>query len=269
MIEAVMSRPKKKKLISVVWYSKKYKAELKKLTKELDRALEKFQVQGAVRIDLQLNHVMRAQGDLQQRGDDAERVRSELLRHARNNDASLVGLRHQLADTAQYDGTMRLFGRDDIELIELIEKGPLEQPGQRYKARLRNSGGLVVVRHFSRPDARFRKEVESAKSIWHPHMLNSIGFSRPDPHMAFIVDDGLYTRSFQATSAKIHGPDKMKWIQQVANDTYRALEYLASLGGNVDYVEVDPRWLIADRDLVITKNDKVLLDPSCYKFDRL
>ncbi len=66
---------------------------------------------------------------------------------------------------------MRLFGRDDLELIEELDpESPVDASGAqpvRYKARLRSDNSLVVVRRFPRLDARFRDEVEVGKSIWY------------------------------------------------------------------------------------------------------
>ena len=67
---------------------------------------------------------------------------------------------------------MRLFGREDLELLEELDpESPVGESGEsavRYKARLRfGDRGLVTVRRFPRPDDKFHHEVEVGRDIWY------------------------------------------------------------------------------------------------------
>ncbi len=69
---------------------------------------------------------------------------------------------------------MRLFSKADIDLLGVIDpegsgdlEDALDPPEPRYKARLCDTGRLVVLRNYSRPDDKFREAVEAAKSIWY------------------------------------------------------------------------------------------------------
>lgn len=67
---------------------------------------------------------------------------------------------------------MKLFGREDIDLLDEI--GPElqwpsldQEPVVRYRAELRETGGVVIVRKYPRADHRFRAAVELSKQIWY------------------------------------------------------------------------------------------------------
>ncbi|TFK82508.1 hypothetical protein K466DRAFT_500181 [Polyporus arcularius HHB13444] len=276
-VEDVMSRTGKKRWISVILHKNDYKAELAKLEKELDQALEIFHVQGSISTDNQLSSVRHTQVELLHRADDAQRVDSELLRHAHDTHTHLVKLSDQAAGNATHDGTMRLFGRDDLELIEELDpESPVDASGAqpvRYKARLRSDNSLVVVRRFPRLDARFRDEVEVGKSIWHPNVAHAIGYSKSDPYTAFIVVDGFHTRTFNELCMTFHGPDKLKWMLKAVSVLAAGLAYLASLRDDLGWTpdeKVRYMWpLQAERELLVSVDGRVLLDPSCYRLEHL
>ena len=72
---------------------------------------------------------------------------------------------------------MRLYGRDEIELVEDLGPDPptdndgtgemsTAQPTTRFLARVCATGRNVTVRRFSRPDASFKNALGVAKKIW-------------------------------------------------------------------------------------------------------
>ncbi|RPD71417.1 hypothetical protein L226DRAFT_468657 [Lentinus tigrinus ALCF2SS1-7] len=275
-IQAFMLRARDKNYLQRLWHKSEYEDQLTSLTKELEEAVETFQIQGSIRTEDQLCSVRRTQVVLLQHADDARRVDSELLRYFRNTETRLVQLSNQVANNATYDGTMRLFGRDDLELIEELDpESPIEESGERpvrYKARLRSSGSLVVVQRFPRSDDKFRDEVNIGKSIWHPNVAHPIGYSKSDPHTAFIVIDGSHTRTFNELSRTFHGADKMKWMMKAVriHTTMAGLVYLSSVRDKLGWSPDDITYpMLAEKELLVSVDGRVLLDPSCYRLDRL
>ncbi|KAI0697301.1 hypothetical protein C8T65DRAFT_582800 [Cerioporus squamosus] len=276
-IEDVMSRPRKKNWLSVLRHMNDYKAELAELEKELDQALKAFHVQGSIITDYQLSNVRRTQVELLGRAEDAQRVDSELLRRVRDTETHVNKLIDQGANSATHDGTMRLFARDDLELIEELDpESPIDASGERparYKAKIRSDGRLVVVRRFPHLDDRFRDEVKVGKSIWHPNVAHPIGYSKLDPYTAFIVVDGFHTRTFNELCMTFHGPDKLNWMIKavLAHPISQAgLAYLASLRDDLGWVpDENVRYLPAEKELLVSVDGRILLDTSCYRLDRL
>lgn len=69
---------------------------------------------------------------------------------------------------------MRLYGRDELELIDELGPDPPDavnaegsvQPSTRFLARVCATGRDVTIRRYSRPDPSFKDAVSMAKKIW-------------------------------------------------------------------------------------------------------
>ncbi|KAI0808014.1 hypothetical protein C8Q74DRAFT_1313610 [Fomes fomentarius] len=270
-IEILVERRTKKKLQYYLLPGRpsKTKDEVTRLSKKLDEACQVFQVQSSVHTQQQLSAVTYTQARLVEHADNTERVQSDLLQQARGIDSNVTNILHRIEANQTHDGTLRLLGRDDIELLEdLGPESPIDESGERptrYRARLCATGSVVTVRRFPRADDRFQAEVETAKKIWHPNVEHAVGYSKPDPYAAFIVNGGFHTRTFNELSRTFHGLERLLWTMRFAG-----LMHLKEIRKDLIWTpDEDMQPIQADHELLVSEDGQVLLDVSFYRVDRL
>ena len=70
---------------------------------------------------------------------------------------------------------MRLYGRDELELVDDLGPDPVPdgvstelsvQPSTRFLARVCATGRNVTIRRYPRPDTTFKDAISVAKKIW-------------------------------------------------------------------------------------------------------
>ncbi|RPD56453.1 hypothetical protein L227DRAFT_508624 [Lentinus tigrinus ALCF2SS1-6] len=219
-IEAYMRRQARKSLFSVMLSNGRKDDDIARLATKLEDAVRLFNIQASLQASAHLSLLTTTQSRLLTHADDADRVGALILSRTRVVEAGVTEL---VQRGLMEDGTLKLFGREDIDLLD--DLGPEVQwpatsgssdegPVKRYRAQLRQSGSVVVVRMFPRNNSWFRGAVELSKRIWHPYIVQTIGVSRPDPYQAFIVQDGIGMNgssvslsqhvAFQLTSAPCH-----------------------------------------------------------------
>ncbi|KAI0708029.1 hypothetical protein C8Q76DRAFT_138614 [Earliella scabrosa] len=188
----VCMRTGSKRLLTVFASQGRLNKEVARLATQLEDALQIFNIQSSLHMNEQLVLVSNAQVRLLSHADDADHVSALLLARTGGIERGVAELIHRGVTER---GTLKLFGREEVDLLEEI--GPEAQwpvavnrePVMRYRAELRQTGRLVVVRRFPRADDRFRAAVELSERIWHPYIVQTLGISRPDPTQAFIVRD--------------------------------------------------------------------------------
>ncbi|KAI1786970.1 hypothetical protein LXA43DRAFT_975495 [Ganoderma leucocontextum] len=249
-VEGVMTRRKKARFICAFWHRGSIAEEVKKLNGQLEDAFRVFDIQSSIHADQQITMLLQCSEHLLQRAEDSERAETALLSGSRRIDSNVQEILHR----------MRLYARDDIELVEELGSEdtavePGEEPVVQFRARICQTGRSVTVRRFARPRERIRDAIATVKKLWHPNIIfHAIGYSREDPDIAFIVNGGTF-----------RGIDKFLWTMQSAG-----LMYLKSVYGELGWTaDEDTNSIGADKDLVVSTDGRVLLDVGCYDRKRL
>ncbi|TFK91060.1 hypothetical protein K466DRAFT_563161 [Polyporus arcularius HHB13444] len=229
-IEAYMRRQGRKSLFSVMRSSGRIDEDIARLNTTLEDAVRLFNMQNSLCANAQLSLISDAQSRLLTHADDVDRVGALLLSRTRIVEAGVTEL---VRRDVTVDGTLKLFGREDIDLLEELEPevpwpDADETRVMRYRAELRQSGSIVVIRRFPRNDDRFRRAVEVSKRIWHPYIVQTLGVSRPDPHQAFIVQDGtgMNGAKLLVHLRKLRGLDKLNYVIECMKQLNASLSHL-------------------------------------------
>ncbi|KAM5536543.1 hypothetical protein V8D89_009820 [Ganoderma adspersum] len=271
-IEGLMMRRKKARFVDAFLRRETMTKEVKKLTGRLEDAVRVFDIQSSIHTNQQITMLLQRSEHLLQHAENSERVETALLSGSHRIDSTVQEILHRVRVDATHDGAMRLYGRDEVELVEEIgvedagaepgEGGPVVQ----FRARLCESGRSVTVRRFPQPGKKFRDAIAIAKKIWHPNVVHAIGYSREDPETSFIVNNGVYTHTYDTLSKSFHGIDKFLWTMQSSKQIIAGLMHLKNAFGELEWASGYQvgNSIDAKRGLVVGPDGTILLDVSCY-----
>ncbi|TBU53411.1 hypothetical protein BD310DRAFT_981142 [Dichomitus squalens] len=274
-IEALMIRRKNAGFVRAFWYRTKAAKEVKTLNGQLDDAFRVFDIQSSIHANQQILTLLQCTEHLLQHAENAEHTQAALLYGNRRIHAGVKEILQRVRVDATHDGTLRLYGREDLELVEELETEntgvmPGEQPVTRFRARICETGREVTVRRFPRPGRKFRDAIDTVKKIWHPNVVHAIGYSREDPEIAFIVNSGVYTHTFNELGKTFHGIDKLLWTVNSTKQILAGLMYLKSVYEELEWPpDEDTQFIQAEKQVVVGADGRVLLDVSCYDLKQL
>ncbi|KAI8982949.1 hypothetical protein BD414DRAFT_537953 [Trametes punicea] len=273
-----MERRKKKGIWSWVLKRSLISSEVAELTKELDHAIGRFNVKELIHIDHQISVIVGRQLNQDQHIEDSARVGEELIAMTRsisNAVATVQGELQSAAEANKFQLSLR-----DIELIEKLEDGEGSCTGVgskaraivRYRGELRRDGSrsAVIVKRFPTKDDNFMAEVERAKKLWHPNTTHFLGYCPDDsaPFLAYSM--ACHVGSFEALSRAVRGVEKFLWVMKATKQIQDALLYVASQSSDLQWTpdnDIEP--ITGGNDLIVTPDERVLLDVSQCKLDRL
>ncbi|KAH9945874.1 uncharacterized protein BXZ73DRAFT_95392 [Epithele typhae] len=269
-VEGLMKRRMKMGILRRFVKTPQLKKDVSEAQTKVDNAYNVFQVESAINNFHEVALLSVRQVQLLRHAQDAERTQEAVFARLSDYDSKLDKIMQKAGTNPNYDGVMRLYGRDELELIEDLGPDPKsnEEPHagssddstttSRFVARVLQTGRNVTVRRFTRPDNTFSNAVGVAKKIWHPNIVSAIGYSREDPTNAFIVDAGAYSRTFDVFTQSLRGYDKQMWTKKFTRQLVSALVYLKGFSASLQWTpDEDMRPINADKDLMIVHSGEM------------
>ncbi|KAI0672624.1 hypothetical protein C8Q78DRAFT_668693 [Trametes maxima] len=166
----------------------------------------------------------------------------------------------------------------DVVLGEVLtddEIGPsesAERVAERYSAVLHRGTDRqkVVVKRFREKNHAFAEEVKLAKKLWHPNILQFVGYS-PNQHMPFLAFNMVsHVGSFEALGCTMDGLKKFLWVLDATKQIHDALNHLKSKATNMRWTpdeDIDP--ITSGSQLIVTGDSRIVLDVSRCSLDKL
>ncbi|OBZ69075.1 hypothetical protein A0H81_10881 [Grifola frondosa] len=263
-IDGYITRQSKKSVWKRLTACNRIEDDVARMTNKLEDAVKVFHIQSSISVD---HHVSSMHIKLTRHIENSERRDTLLIQNGawviRQGQEVLSALGHVSSLQPSYDGILRLYGRDDIILDEVTHdiKGTNNSEGGNvvlYRARIRASNQVVIVKRFPAGDVRYQAEIEACKKYWHPNIVQTLGFLRHDTHHAFIVKhaDARYTVEDIARRRK--GAQKIAlYVNVVAQSAYT---YLADEGFHWSVGSSRSRYL----SRVVDESGKISLDLDMF-----
>ncbi|KAI0718339.1 hypothetical protein C8T65DRAFT_737276 [Cerioporus squamosus] len=236
-VQVLVKKAARKSLLKRILKVAEIQAEVDRLTKELESAVDAFSIRSLVSVDHKLSLVRRGMDSvtlnqlaLARRADDAKCRDLAILR---GNDNILAEVSRLSQSQVLYDGAFRLYGRDDLVLeLDPDPQRPYTNPYedttmQTYRARLRQDNRKVHVVRYCRPE-QYHVDIMRLKKNWHPNVRPLLGYSRPDPVASFIVTDAHDSRPWEEVLVSVQGSTRIRYYLQALIQSYSTFSYLVS-----------------------------------------